>query len=299
VLKILRWVLSLGQNGHSIANPWEEEIVRRSLELDKKYLKSNLYPEDLGVWTDKHLNKLDLRNFRSDNVYVWQKRNLASESYLVSYLLTKLMDKADLLESIEESGEYGAQVYTFFDKKISRDLIDSVLEINFLIDMVGIDTLKRFKVLDIGAGYGRLAKNLAGLFPELEIGCVDSIPMSTAISEFYLKEEIEKAQVKVYNLTQLEELSERNFDLATNVHSFSEMSLGSVEIWIKFLRKSKIPRVFVVPNPKELRLNTGEDFEVIFERYGYKVVASRSKFREGIPEDCLLYQANYFYLELE
>ena len=297
--KILWRIPARGQKSHSIGNPWEEEIIRRSLELDKKYLESNLYPEDLGVWTEKHLRKLDLRNFRSDNVYVWQKRNLTSENYLVSYLLAKLMDNADLLESIEEDGKYGALVHTFFDKKISRDLIDSVLEINYLIDIIGIDALKRFEVLDIGAGYGRLGKNLSGLFPEMKIGCVDSIPMSTAISEFYLKEEIERAQVQIYNLTQIEDLSQRNFDLATNVHSFSEMSLGSVENWIKFLRKSKIPRVFVVPNPKELKLNTGEDFENVFERYGYKVVNSRRKFQEGVPEDCLIYQASYFYLELE
>ena len=291
--------MNLGRKSNSIANPWQEEIVGRMTELNKTYQKSNLHPRELGVWTDKHTQKIDLANFRSDNVYVWQKRNLTIENYLVSYLLTRIADKADLLAQLSENGNYGVEFFEFSSRKISRDLLDSVLEINFMIDMVGLDSLAKFRVLDIGAGYGRLGRNLARVFPEMKIGCIDAIPLSTAISEYYLGEEIERGQIKVYSLSQLDELANSSFDLAVNIHSFSEMSLSSVEDWIGFLKKAKVPRVFIVPNPKELRLNSGEDFRGIFERFGYKVSTVRSKFLEGIPEKFLLYPSNYFYLELE
>jgi hypothetical protein len=76
------------------------------------------------------------------------------------------------------------------------------------------------------------------------------------------------------------------------------MSLSSVENWVSLLKISKVPRVFVVPNPRHLGLNSGEDFQEIFERFGYKVTTIRSKYLEGLPENCLLYPANYYYLEL-
>jgi putative sugar O-methyltransferase len=291
-------VFSLDKKIEPLPSSWQGEVISRAVTLDRTYHDLNLHPRELGVWTEKHTRELDVTNFRSDNVYVWQKRDLAIENYLVSYLVAKIMDKSALLESLSENGSYGVEFYEFCGRKISRDLIDSVLEINFLIDLIGIDSLTKFRVLDIGAGYGRLAKNLAKVFPAMKIGCVDAIPMSTAISEFYLHEEIERGQIEVFNLTQLDSMPSKTFDLAVNIHSFSEMSLGSVENWISFLMEAKVERVFVVPNPKELRLNNGEDFLKVFERFGYKVTTIRAKYLDGIPENSLLYPANYFYLEL-
>lgn len=289
---------NFGKKTQSPPSVWQVDIVERATELNKVYHDLNLHPKDLGVWTEKHVRELDVENFRSDNVYVWQKRNVVMQNYLVSYLVTQIMDKSNLLESLFENGSYGVEFFEFSERKVSRDLIDSVLEINFMIDVIGRDSLTELRVLDIGAGYGRLAKNLAKVFPEMKIGCVDAIPMSTAISEFYLEDEITRGQVEVFDLTQLDLLPSKNFDFAVNIHSFSEMSLSSVENWVSLLKISKVPRVFVVPNPRHLGLNSGEDFQEIFEKFGYKVTTIRSKYLEGLPENCLLYPANYYYLEL-
>lgn len=281
------------------SDTFEAEIYRRASELHNRYTKFGLYPRDLGVWDEKHLRKLDVSLFRSDNVYVWQTRELNEVNYLVSYLAAKLLDKSNLFDSISESGEFGVEIYQFGEVNVSRDLLDSILEINFLIEIVGLEAFSKMKVLDIGAGYGRLAKNLARIFPEIKIGCVDSIPISTAISEFYLKDEISLSQVRVYSIDEIDKISYRSFDLVTNIHSFSEMSIDSVETWISFIRKLGVPNVFVIPNPKELRLNTGQDFEAIFNKYGYVVRQKMSKYPVGIEEKYLLYPSNYFYLELE
>lgn len=284
------------QNINRKQNPWEEKIEARSEELHKIYTEKKLYPDDLGVWSQKHLKDINLSLYRADNVYVWQTRNVKAENYLVSFLLTKLKDDANLLGLLNEDGKFGVSSYEFMGVTVSRDLLDSVLEINFLIKMIGRETLSQSKVLDIGAGYGRLAKNLAKVFPEIHIGCIDSIPISTAISEFYLKDEIASKQIEVLDLTQIKSIAEKKYDLAVNVHSFSEMSLASVENWVKLLNEAEIQRVFVVPNPKDLKLNSGEDFSSIFLKYGYSIETRIDKYPRGIPEQHLLYPASYFYL---
>ena len=282
-----------------LQNSWESNILERSFELDKLYKSLNLYPEDMGVWDPKHIEKLDISNFRSDNVYVWQTRGSHEKQYLVSFLLAKLQDHANLLALISEDGTFGAETYEFLGEKVSRDRMDSSLEINFLIECVTSKRLGNYKILDIGAGYGRLAKNLCKVFPDIQVSCVDSVPISTAISEFYLQSQINSGQITTYDLASLTKIPVNSIDLATNVHSFSEMSLESVRNWAHFLREKRVPKLFIVPNPSELRLNSGEDYQHIFEDYGYSVKVKRAKYPIGIDPSLLLYPSNYFYLELE
>ena len=281
-----------------LQNSWESKILQRSIELDELYKSLNLYPEDMGVWNRKHTERLDISNFRSDNVYVWQTRSSHEKQYLVSYLLAKLQDHGKLLETISEDGAFGAETYEFLGEKVSRDRVDSSLEINFLIETFSTEKLSNSRVLDIGAGYGRLAKNLCKVFPSIHVSCVDSIPISTAISEYYLQSQIDSGQITICDLAQLVEIPVNSIDLAINVHSFSEMSLESVKNWARFLKQIQVPRLFIVPNPSELRLNSGENFREIFEENGYSVKVKRAKYPNGVEASLLLYPSNYFYLEL-
>jgi len=287
------------RRGTLLQDSWESNIIKRSNELDALYNDLGLYPHDLGVWNRKHTHRLDVSNFRSNNVYVWQTTNSYENQYLTSFLLAKLQDHTNSLGLIFEDGAYGAKTYEFLGEKVSRDRIDSSLEINFLIDCVSAEILHGSRVLDIGAGYGRLAKNLCKVFPSIEVGCVDSIPISTAISEFYLQPQVDTGQITIYDLLNYVDIPLNSIDLATNIHSFSEMSLESVKNWAFFLSKIRVPRLFIVPNSSELRLNTGEDFQQIFEEYGYFVKVKRAKYLEGIDANLLLYPSTYFYLELE
>lgn len=278
---------------------WKETIFQRATELDSLYKEFNLYPKNLGAWTEKHLEGISISNFRSDNVYVWQKRNISESNILISFLITKLLDNANLFDLIKESREFGVEVYEFLGVSVSRDLLDSILEINFLIDIVGLENFKTYKILDIGAGYGRLSKSLAQAFPMIKSSCIDSIPLSTAISEFYLEKEIVDKKVKVYTLDQIDQMPDNYFDLATNIHSFSEMSLDSVENWIKLLKDLNVPKILVIPNAKELKLDSGEDLQIVFEKYGYFIKSKRHKYSNSVDDKHLMYPSNYFYLELK
>ena len=53
--------------------------------------------------------------------------------------------------------------------------------------MPGIGRDAPLRLLDIGAGYGRLAHRLAESVPATEIMCTDAVPASTFLSEFYLR----------------------------------------------------------------------------------------------------------------
>ena len=72
-------VFSLDKKIEPLPSSWQGEVTSRALTLDRTYHDLNLHPRELGVWTEKHTRELDVTNFRADNVYVWQKRDLAIE----------------------------------------------------------------------------------------------------------------------------------------------------------------------------------------------------------------------------
>ena len=147
--------------------------------------------------------RLDEVNFRSDNVYVWQTREYSEQNYLVSYDYASKNDQLNLLASISELGDFGVQFFSFYGKKVSRDLIDSVIEINYLDTQLEVSKIANLSVLDIGAGYGRFAYRLISAFPNAKVTCVDAIPISTSISKVYLKQMIESSSVQVSDLSEV------------------------------------------------------------------------------------------------
>ncbi len=62
-------------------------------------------------------------------------------------------------------------------------------ELCFLERELGLRERERFSVLDIGAGYGRLAHRMAAAHAErlADYCCVDAVPESTFVSEYYLR----------------------------------------------------------------------------------------------------------------
>ena len=122
-----------------------------------------------------------------------------------------------------------------------------MLEIKFLEDC-GID-LDTSRVLDIGAGYGRLADRLMTAFPGIFVACADPITMSRFVCRRYLTSRGFPSTVPVLHPDQVSAL--RRIDLAINVHSWSECTPEEVEWWMHTLRIMKVPRLFVVPHGKD------------------------------------------------
>ncbi len=96
-------------------------------------------------------------------------------------------DKLGLLGQLDEDGLFGAWTFEFGDRPpVSRDLLDSVNEINYLDTQMGLSSIENLRVLDIGAGYGRLAHRMSPALPGLAAyDCIDGVAISTFLCDYY------------------------------------------------------------------------------------------------------------------
>ncbi|MGH3960804.1 MAG: putative sugar O-methyltransferase [Terriglobia bacterium] len=247
------------------------------------------------VWRPGHVAPEDLLHFRGDNAYVFQFRdNNTPEKYVLTYLYLKTIDALGLLDLLTEDGDYG--VFTFptgdTDKDgnkrfVSRDLLDSVCELLFLERALQISHRQGLKVLDIGAGYGRLAYRAVTALGNIETYfCIDAIPESTFISSYYLSRK-GAAHTRVVAFDDQQDLVAGTIDLAINIHSFSECSIEAVDYWVSRCAELKIEYLFIVPNmstdgEKAVRLINGIDFSPLLAKYGYQLCHVEPKY--GNPE---------------
>ena len=273
-----------------------DQILVESERIEKKYNDLGI-THDSVVWKPNHFRGLSIDQFRADNVYVWQSRDGLPENYFITYLYVKKVDKAGLLNSLIEESNYGVESFNFESKIVSRDLMDSIIEFTFLDDHLDVLNEKKRIILDIGSGYGRLAKRMIHASNN-DIICVDAIPLSTCISRVYLQNEIQSERARVLELDEISSIAKGEVFLAVNIHSFSEMSIESVKFWVQFLRDKEIPYIFVVPNGSSLSLNDGSDIEYIFRASGYAVIIKEEKYKEEEFNRFAIYPSTYFILEL-
>ncbi len=289
-------------------HPRLQELTRAYRELDSPLARD-------PVWTPELLATADLRQFRGDNPYVFQLRgrNLNELGYAVSYYCARRIPEVErlgLLDRLEEDGLFGVHTFMIDGRRVSRDLLDSALELAFLERHLRISEGSRRTVLDIGAGYGRLAHRAAAAFPEtLRWLCTDAIPTSTFLCEFYLGFRgvagSDRAPSRVVPLHELERaIRPGDVDIAVNIHSFSECSPSAIEAWIAFLAGRRVGHLMIVPNAMAgdgvtMLTNDGLDFTRIVLRHGYRLVASEPKFPDPVVQEYGVSPAAHLLFRLE
>ena len=257
---------------------------------------------------------IDLQLFRRDNAYVYQTRQGITEAhYLLTAHFAKSVDRLSLWSSLAEDRLFGCHVIDFNGERlVSRDLLDSIIEINFLEDTLGISSLGGLRVLDIGAGYGRFAHRLVGSLPNLkEVLCTDAVAESTFVSDFYLRYRGVQDKALVIPLDEIEwRLASAPPAIATNIHSFSECPLAAIEWWLGLLSRVGVRYFFLVPNTGQELISTErggprgprprKDFAPALAAAGYRLRHSRAKFDGASSlERCGLFPTHYFLFELE
>ena len=225
----------------------------RLAELRERYRRFNAPVTQHSWWSDDFVGReVDLRAFRGDGAYVWQLRDFnTGVHYIATAYYTKEIDRLGLLRSLEEDDLFGARTHRFGESlTISRDLLDSVLELNFLDRHTGLSGWNSATLLDIGAGYGRLAYRAARGLPNLNrILCTDAIAESTFLCEYYLRfRGVDAIAETVPADAIVDRLANVHVDIATNVHSFSECSLGTVTWWLDLVASRDIRFLMIVPN---------------------------------------------------
>ena len=235
------------------------------------------------VWSQNSkyiMNSFNI-NFRGENAFVWQEQLGDNEqTYIDYYKKIKTIDEDNLLNKTFEDGSYGSKSYDYDNIKISRDLLDSILEIYFLKS--AFPNLDNLSILEIGGGYGRLCKRYLNCFPNSKYYITDAIPQSTFYSRMYLNE----YKDSVINLNDIHnKIKLLKIDIAVNIHSFPECNIDDIEWWIKLIHSNNIKYVFYVPNdpnstPTYIPSNTGESILNLFNKYNYEVKIHKNMFSE-------------------
>jgi hypothetical protein len=230
-------------------------------------------------------HELELAYFRGDNAYSWQVRGGITEmQYVLTAYYVQTADRLGLFDRLTEDHLFGSYSFDFNGRRVvSRDLLDSILQINFIERMTGLSQIPSATVLDIGAGYGRLAHRMSKGLPNLKrIWCADAVPESTFLCEYYLKFRGADERVQVLELDRVEAaLSGQEIDVVTNVQSFTESAVESIAWWMDLLDRCPVKYLLIVPNTPDqlLSMETDRsrlDFQPLIERHGYRLIARES-----------------------
>lgn len=208
---------------------------------------------------------LDLRWFRGETLFVWHYREIPRISQLKYYVFARYVrdrDRLGLLDRLEEDGMFGCWTFSYPGwGDVSRDLLQSVNEISFLDRVLDVSKRSDLSVLDIGAGYGRLAHRMTtALLGVSDYCCVDVVPEATFLSRWYLEYRGCAPPARVVRLDRIDsDLHPGSFDLAVNMHSFSECPLAAIQWWVDLVARLEIPYLLIVPNEPQELLSTEPD----------------------------------------
>jgi SAM-dependent methyltransferase len=213
----------------------------------------------------------------------------------------------EVLQLLSEDGAFGCWSTEIRGYgKVSRDLLDSVNEILFLDRQLGVLGGRGLRVLDIGAGYGRLAHRMAAAIPSLaDYCCIDAVPESTFLSEYYISFRGCAPPARVVPLSEFQaSLAPGSFDLAVNIHSFSECTLAAIEWWVQQLRRLQVPYLFVVPNEADgifsREIDGGyHDALPVLEASGYRPTVTERVINEPAVRDLVRINDNFYLFALD
>lgn len=276
--------------GASIFPPDARAYLRpgnpRLKQLERDYAIFDRRVTESVQWNSHTVRGHDLLNFRGDNAYVWQVQGGEREvNYAISARHVESIDNLGLLERLREDGAFGAHSFALGGRAVSRDLLDSVAEIYFLHRHLGIAGKREMRVVDVGAGYGRLAHRMVSALSNVtRYLCTDAIPVSTFISEYYLRFRGIEDRARAVPVTEIESvLGASPVDLAINIHSFSECRVPAVAWWLRVLRDHNVKHLMIVPNAMDhggTRLLTSrrEDLMPLLADFGFEILASEPKY---------------------
>ncbi len=282
----------------------------RLTELHSRYRAFASPATAHSLWNKAHRAQIDLKYFRGDNPYIYQVRDDNRElHYLLTAFYLKSIDTLGLFGRLDEDHLFGVHAVDCGNGwLVSRDLLDSISEILFLEEAIGISQIPRLRVLDIGAGYGRMGYRLARALPNLErMFCTDAVAESSFLCEYYLNFRGVAATATAVPLDEIgNAIAPNTIHLAMNIHSFSECSLPAVNWWLDLVANNRVRYLLIVPNAgaSENSLRTteggkpGRDFFPEIISRGYRLLKRRPKYCSPALQKYGITPAYYYLFEL-
>jgi SAM-dependent methyltransferase len=221
---------------------------------------------------------IDRARFRGSEQYLEQRPEFPYEALYADLVGRGL---GSMFEVLKEDGAFGCETKWLDGPELvaSRDLIESIYEIAFIKECLG--SLPK-QILDIGAGYGRLAHRILALLDDVDVYCVDTVPISRKVCEQYLS----YRGVNGWSILEPENITEvvgRKVDLAVNIHSWPECSREEIDWWLERLKRWGVPYLMVIPHNPTFRCHIGSDpsrygdgeFRSLIEARGYVLTTER------------------------
>ena len=244
------------------------------------YERLHLVP--LTRWSEEYREYLSFERFRRCPDFLQQTRICTDEQYKFTADYIEKNGGSAMFDELKEDHDFGVYTVEHNGRLLSRDLLDSMLEIMFLSRILDLPRDAEIRALDIGAGYGRFAHRFTTWFPRSRIACVDGVPESTYLCRCYLKHRrcTRASVVSLDELCSLEALMP--FTFAASIHSWPECSLESIKIWLQLIANLKIPYLFLVTHTRlhgsfEPDGRAVDYFPAIAD-VGYSVIKEQPKF---------------------
>jgi SAM-dependent methyltransferase len=197
----------------------------------------------LAMWEDwQEIVKRSLPDFAASPIYV-QQRSQTQEDFERTAEYVRENGVIDPMGKTRDALFGGLVRDTRALGLVTRMWLDSNVEIDFLRRHFGFD-LGGCRVLDIGAGYGRLAVPLSVFTGSYT--CVDAVPISTIICRQYAAQFA--PLVRVPSLDEFMVEGDHQFDLAINIHSWNECSISQIANWLQLLVNRNVRYLFTVSN---------------------------------------------------
>jgi len=280
------------------AKDYLTESNPRLIGLKRRYESVDARVTAPSVWQDRYVTPAQISHFRGDSPWLWQGRGRNSNrlAYAITYYYLLSIDRLGLLSTLTEDDSFGNFLVTIAGHSVSRDLLDSVGEIEFIDRHLGSRRGNgHLRILDIGAGYGRLAHRVVSALPWVESYiCTDAVAVSTFVCEYYLSYRAAQ-RASVIPLDRIKNaLAANPVDLAINILSFSECKVEAIEWWVSLLSQNKVKNLMIVPNRvtgtgESLLTKDGSEFGEVLRRHGYRHIAKEPKYRDPIVQEFGLY----------
>jgi putative sugar O-methyltransferase len=160
-------------------------------------------------------------------------------------------DQLRLLDKIDEPQVGNPVGIKYKGRLVTQDICNTVLEINTMMQYINHSPGKRLRVMELGAGHGRIGNVLLHTVPNSQIVIVD-IPPALYVSQWYLttlspkhrafkfrefsdyndiQKEFEESSLAFLSPAQVEHLPAKCIDLFINICSLQEMTHAQIDMW--------------------------------------------------------------------
>ncbi len=203
---------------------------------------------DVAMWRtfQEHVRE-NIHQFAGEGFYLTQDYPIEEYERAAKFVRINKINECPMRDV-----QFGAKAVHTSLGPVCRAGLDAIIEAEFIKRKAPLVET----VLDIGAGYGRLARVLYHWF--FVVRCIDAVPISTYLCEKYL----EGTSAKVLTLDQIPP-DGFEVDLAINVHSWSECSIPQIARWLGTLQK--VPYLFTVAHDREYSSWCGPSFRPLLE----------------------------------